>query len=145
MFKIQKRENPEKMITGREIANLIFTRFDRRRYPLHGCGPNLSSVYKRGALASLGNHSSARSNTKQTRSRLWATGIHKPLVLQASVKHLHRMRRSRWLSTGVNEINLSNSALNHAAWGILYSPLHLTIWPSGTWAMTGKSWTIQMS
>jgi hypothetical protein len=42
-----------------------------------------------------------------------ATGIHEPLVLQASVHHLHRTRRGRWLSAGISEIKHRNPALNH--------------------------------
>jgi hypothetical protein len=43
----------------------------------------------------------------------WATRIHEPLVLQASVHHLHKMRRGQWLSAGVSEIKLRNPTLNH--------------------------------
>jgi hypothetical protein len=55
------------------------------------------------------------------------------------------MRRGWWLSAGVSEINLKNSALNHATWGGLHSLLHLTHWTSGTWATMGKTWTVQVS
>jgi hypothetical protein len=57
----------------------------------------------------------------------WATGIHELLVLQASIHHLHRMRRGWWLSAEVSEIKLRNLALNHVTWGGLYNLLHLTI------------------
>jgi hypothetical protein len=57
------------MITGRATADPNFVRLDRRRNPLHGYDPIPSSVYKRGALASLRNQrSSMKSNTEQTRS-----------------------------------------------------------------------------
>jgi hypothetical protein len=36
-----------------------------------------------------------------------------PLWSSYLVLHLHRMRRGRWLSAGVSEINLRNPALNH--------------------------------
>jgi hypothetical protein len=75
----------------------------------------------------------------------WATRVHEPLVLQASVQHLRRMRKDRWLSAGFSEINHRNSALNYATRRDFHSPLHLTIWPSGMWAMMGKMWTIQVS
>jgi hypothetical protein len=75
----------------------------------------------------------------------WATGIHESCVLQASVHHLHRMRKGRWLSAGVREINLRNPALNHATRRSFHSPLYLTTWPSGTWTTMEKAWTIQMS
>jgi hypothetical protein len=39
---------------------------------------------------------------------LRATEIHESPVLQASVHHLHRTRKGRWLSVGVSEINLKN-------------------------------------
>jgi hypothetical protein len=75
----------------------------------------------------------------------WATRIHEPRILQASIHHLHRTRKGRWLSAGVSEINLRNLAHNHATRRSLHSPLHLTTWPSGTWTTTGKTWTIQLS
>jgi hypothetical protein len=56
----------------------------------------------------------------------WATGIHEPRVLQASVHHLHRMRKGLCFSAGVSEINLKNPALNHATRRSFYSPLYLT-------------------
>jgi hypothetical protein len=62
----------------------------------------------------------------------WATRIHGPRVLQASIHYLHRMRKGRWLSAGVSEINLWNPALNHTTWESLHNPFHFTIWPSGT-------------
>jgi hypothetical protein len=71
--------------------------------------------------------------------------VHEPCVLQASVHHLYRMRKGRWLSAGVSEINLRNPALNHTTRGCLHNPLHFTIWPSGTWTTMGKTWTIQVS
>jgi hypothetical protein len=57
-----------------------------------------------------------------------ATGIHEPHVLQASIYHLHRTRKGRWLSAGVSEINLRNSALNHATRRGFHNPLHVTTW-----------------
>jgi hypothetical protein len=75
----------------------------------------------------------------------WAIGIHEPRVLQASIHHLHRTRKGEWLSARVSEINLRNPALNHETRRRFHSPLHLTTWPSGTWTMTGKVWTIQVS
>jgi hypothetical protein len=80
-----------------------------------------------------------------SRHEIWATGTHEPRVLQASVHHLHRMRRGRWLSAGVGEINLRNPALNHMTRRSLHNPSHLTISSSGTWTTTGKSWVVQMS
>jgi hypothetical protein len=57
------------MITEISTTDPIFARLDRRHNPLHGCGPNLSSIYKRGASTSLRNqYSSTRSNTQHTRS-----------------------------------------------------------------------------
>jgi hypothetical protein len=76
---------------------------------------------------------------------MWATGIHEPRVLQASIHHLHRTRRGWWLCAGVSEINLRNSALNHVTRRGFHSPLHLTTWSSGTWTTTGKMWTVQVS
>jgi hypothetical protein len=76
---------------------------------------------------------------------LWATGIYEPHVLQTSVHHLHRMRKGQWLSAGVSEINLRNPALNHVTRRSFHSPFHLTTWSSGTWTMTGKAWTVQVS
>jgi hypothetical protein len=70
-----------------------------------------------------------------------ATRVHQPHVLQTSVHQLHRMRIGRWLSAGVSEINLSNPAHNDATRGCLHTSLHFTIWPSGTWSTTGKTWT----
>jgi hypothetical protein len=61
-----------------------------------------------------------------------ATGIHESRVLQASVHHLHRTIRGRWLRAGVSEINLRNSVLNHMTRRSFHSPLHLTTWLSGT-------------
>jgi hypothetical protein len=63
---------------------------------------------------------------------LRATRIHEPRVLQASIHHLHRTRKVRWLSAGVSEKNLRNPALNHVTRRSFHSPLHLTTWPSGT-------------
>jgi hypothetical protein len=74
----------------------------------------------------------------------WATRIHEPRIFEASVHHLHKMRRGRWLRDGVNEINLRNPIFNHATWGGLHSLLHLTLWTSGMRTMTGKAWTIQV-
>jgi hypothetical protein len=68
----------------------------------------------------------------------WGTRLHEPLVLQATVHHLHRTRRDRWISAGVSEIKSRNPALNHATWGGLHSLFHLTIWPSDTWTTIGK-------
>jgi hypothetical protein len=76
---------------------------------------------------------------------IWATGIHESHVLQASIHHLHRTRRGRWLHAGVSEINLRNSALNHTIRRSLHNPFQLNIWLSGTWTMTGKMWAVQMS
>jgi hypothetical protein len=76
---------------------------------------------------------------------IWATEIYEPRVLQASVHHLHRTRRGQWLHAGVSEINLRNPALNHTTRKSHHNPFQLTIWPSGTWTMIGKTWVDQMS
>jgi hypothetical protein len=39
------------------------------------------------------------------------------------------MRKGRWFSAGVSEINLRNPTLNHVTRRDFYSPLHLTTWP----------------
>jgi hypothetical protein len=76
---------------------------------------------------------------------LRATRVHQSHVLQTSIQHLHRTRKGQWLSAGVSEINLRNPILNHTIRRGFHNPLHLNIWPSGTWTMTGKMWTIQVS
>jgi hypothetical protein len=53
--------------------------------------------------------------------------LHVPLVIQASIDHLHRMRKGRWLSTGVSEIDLRNPTLSHTTRGSLNIILHFTI------------------
>jgi hypothetical protein len=68
----------------------------------------------------------------------WTTEIHELRVLQASIHHLHRMRKGRWLSTGVSEINFRNATLNHTTWEDLHSLLHLTMWTSGMLTTIGK-------
>jgi hypothetical protein len=73
----------------------------------------------------------------------WAIEGHQPLILQASVHHLHRMREGRWLNAGVSEKNLRNTTLNHTTRGSLHSLFHHTIWASETWTMTGKAWIIE--
>jgi hypothetical protein len=75
----------------------------------------------------------------------WETGIHEPCVFQASVHHLHRTRRGRWLRVEVSGTHLRNPALNHASRIGFHNPLHLTTWPSGTWITMGKTWTMQVS
>jgi hypothetical protein len=105
MFQIQKRENPEKMITGRATTDLNFVRLDRRRNPLHGCGRNPSSIYKRGASTSLRNqHSCVSNHTQRTRYKLrclWIEGCR----LQATDSFKHVVpEHCRWWSEGLRTL-----------------------------------------